>query len=169
MIIAITDASIFIDLYEIEGLLWFSTLGFEVHTTNLVLDELSDAQLAIVRPMVDVVQELTFLDLETLHTTDFPKGLSNADRSLIWYHDRLNKGSIILFSSDRLIRKWASKREIEVHGILWILDQMVDRGYLSKSNAHILLENLMQINTWLPQTDCKDRLGLWGQSENQGA
>lgn len=161
MKVAITDASIFIDLYELGGLSWFATLHFEVHTTNLVLNELSEIQLAAVTLVVDEVHELTFADLGTLQIADFPKGLSTADRSLIWYHDKLGMDAVVLFSSDNLIRKWATKRNIEVHGMLWILDEMVAQVHLTSEEAYKLLEKLMQINVWLPPSACKQRLDSW--------
>lgn len=161
MKIAITDASIFIDLYELGGLAWLATLGFEIHTTNLVLNELSNDQLVAVSLVVDKVHELTFSDLTILQTGDFPKGLSNTDRSLLWCHNHPIEYAVVLFSSDNLIRKWATKKNIEVHGILWILDQMVAQAYISPHEACSLLKRLMQINAWLPQAACKERLDAW--------
>jgi hypothetical protein len=162
MKIAITDASIFIDLYELGGLGWLKTLGFEVHTTDLVLNELSGVQLAVVELVVDVIQKITFEDMATLQNLDLPKGLSTTDHSLIWYHERLGERVVILFSSDNLIRKWASKKSIEVHGIFWIFDQMVDASYLRHDEACTLLEKLMRVNAWLPQSEGKKRLEAWG-------
>jgi hypothetical protein len=162
MRIAVTDASIFIDLYELGGLGWLKTLGFEVHTTDLVLNELSGVQLAVVELVVDVIQKITFEDMAILQNPDLPKGLSTTDHSLIWYHERLGERVVILFSSDNLIRKWASKRSIEVHGIFWIFDQMVSASYLHHHEACTLLEKLMLVNAWLPQSECKNRLEAWG-------
>jgi hypothetical protein len=162
MKIAITDASIFIDLYELGGLGWLKTLGFEVHTTDLVLNELSDTQLKAVRLVVDKVAELSMMDIATLQVSDFPRGLSNADRSLIWYHERMKEKMIVLFSSDKLIRTWAIKQKIEVHGILWVLDEIVAAQHLTPQEAISQLNNLMQINAWLPLSECKKRLDVWG-------
>lgn len=161
MKIAVTDASIFIDLYELGGLSWLGALDFEVYTTNLVLNELSEAQLSAVMLVVDQIAELTMTDLETLQMARFPQGLSNADRSLVWYHENLEADLIILFSSDKLLRNWATGKRLEVHGILWILDQLVVQAQITTQEACILLKKLMQINVWLPKSECNQRLNSW--------
>jgi hypothetical protein len=46
--------------------------------------------------------------------------------------------------------------------IFWIFDQMVNSSYLHPHEACILLEKLMLVNAWLPQSECKKRLEAWG-------
>ncbi len=161
MKIAITDASIFIDLYELGCLDWLVKLEFEIHTTTLVLNELSQDQLKLVTPIVSVVQPLSFEDLETLTSLDVPRGLSDTDRSLLWYSRQLSPNPFLLLTSDNLMRKWSLNHQIEVHGIFWLFDQMVENQYLYKKEALELLMQLMRINQWLPAKECELRQKAW--------
>lgn len=48
-----------------------------------------------------------------------------------------------------------------MHGILWILDELVINQKITESMAHERLEQLMKINRRLPQQECRERLARW--------
>lgn len=162
MKIAITDANIFIDLFSLGKLDWLKMLNLEVYTTDLVLNELRPEQAASVRNWVSVVSEFTIDEVSDLGLLDLSGGLSNADKSVIWQTNQMSDPFIVL-TGDNLIRKWCTSNEIEVHGILWILDQLIDRNLLSKNEALSFLFRLMRINQWLPPKECEIRIKTWEQ------
>jgi len=43
---------------------------------------------------------------------------------------------------------------LKVHGILWVLDEFVDKQLLTRSAAIQKLTDLLQINQWLPAKAC---------------
>lgn len=161
MRIAVTDANIFIDLYEIGRLEWFALLALEVHTTSIVLTELNSEQAAAVREVVMVVRDLTVDEVADLATFDFPRGLSEPDKSMLWYAQQLPGHSLMILSGDSLMRKTCVRYKIEVHGMLWLFDRLVADGHLSSTEAHDLLLELMRSNQWLPLKECDERLRLW--------
>lgn len=67
----------------------------------------------------------------------------------------------ILLTGDYDLRNLA-KKHLEVHGFLWIMDQLVDNEVVSKKEAHECLTMLMQDpNTRLPKNECEKRLRNW--------
>ncbi len=160
MKIAITDANIFIDLFGLEQLHWLELLHLEVYTTDLVLNELLPEQAAAVRPFITLVSELTMDDIATFPALNSSPGLSETDRSVIWQTTQIT-GPFIVLTGDNLIRKWCERHYLEVHGILWIFDQLVNNQHLSKQEALIFLQRIMQINQWLPSKECEIRIKAW--------
>ena len=55
--------------------------------------------------------------------------------------------------------------KIEVHGILWVLDQFVNHEFLSPKGAIIQLNKLMMINSWLPVYEAEKLIKKWNESE----
>lgn len=165
MRIAITDANIFIDLHTLNCLDWLVSLGLEVHTTDVILSELTDEQKAAVIEVVTVVQSLSFDDLIALQNLNVSKGLSVPDQSAIWYSKVLSAPDMLILTNDNLIRKWCKTNKVEVHGIIWLFDDMIDAALLTKSQATLLLKELMKFNQWLPDKECAERLEKWSASK----
>lgn len=51
--------------------------------------------------------------------------------------------------------------KVEVHGMLWLFDGMVDADLIAKREAILLLQELMKSNGWLPYNECVERLERW--------
>lgn len=45
--------------------------------------------------------------------------------------------------------------------MLWLFDGMVDADLIAKSEAILLLQELMKFNGWLPYNECVERLERW--------
>ena len=52
----------------------------------------------------------------------------------------------MILSSDKTVRHNAKIRSIEYHGMLWILDKLVEHSLLSKENAISCLKHMMEHN-----------------------
>lgn len=165
MKVAITDANIFIDLHDLGCLSWFELLGLEVYTTSLVLNELGVVQRMAVQKIVGVVTELTMDEVDSLALLPLPAGLSEADKSVIWQTQQLKNTPLLILSGDNLMRNWCLKNQLEVHGILWMFDQLILQTKINHATARHLLTQLMRINQWLPSKACIERLEKWGESD----
>jgi predicted nucleic acid-binding protein len=80
------------------------------------------------------------------------------DCSVIFLAIKLNA---MLLSGDKPLRKAGRARAIEVHGTLWILDQLVERGLLSPGIAANKLEYLRSLDRFFPDAECQSRLIRW--------
>jgi len=163
MAIAVNDANIFIDLIEIDLIDTFFELKLDLHTTDLVLNELDYEQQQIIkkhitkkRLKVKVLNEEELLELKDKEITS--NKLSKQDISVYAYAKEL--GAIIL-TSDRRLRTEAKNKGFEVHGILWVFETMMAEKLLKPKKAIEKLTELMKINTWLPMDECHKRTEKW--------
>lgn len=156
--VAITDANIFIDLFYLDLVEAFFTIDFSIWTTEEVMLELrKDQQDILVRFKVDSKLGISSIQYST-KDLDFNKGFSKADVSIL----RLGtQNDAIVLSGERKMKKWCEKRNIEIHGILWIFDQLIVNRSIKKSTAIEKLKLLLIYNDWLPKTICFEKLDEW--------
>lgn len=159
MKLAVTDANIFIDLFHIELVDGFFALEIEVYTTLEVIDELDDDQ------KVELIHQkrLKILEVDDIHEVErfgkeLSSGLSFADLS-VFYHANILKTGIL--TGDSLLRKQAKNLGFDVHGVLWILNKMVDEEIEPAKTAIEKLMTLMSYNKRLPTKECQKLLNGW--------
>ncbi len=162
--IAINDANLFIDLCEVQLIPAFFGLSLVFHTTQLILSELEDEQMLQLRPYVKsgalCVRHLSQEEIENLDTlSPHSRKLSRQDLSLYFYAQEI--GDCMILTSDNRLRKEAQRQGFEVHGILWVLEQMVDQQLLPPKEVASALQNLMLVNAWLPAKECRETLEKW--------
>ncbi len=162
--IAINDANLFIDLFEINLIESFFLLNLEFHTTSLILAELDSDQQTNIQKFVETgklkIREISISEIETFK--DLPvqtKKLSINDLSLYFYALELKECMIL--TGDNKLRKEAEKIGYEVHGILWVFEEMVNNSILKKQLAVQKLEEIMKVNLWLPAKECEKLIEVW--------
>lgn len=163
--IAITDANVFIDLIEIDTLHLLFELPYKIHTTTFVIDELIDIQKEQVDKYINnnLLNVRGFDSAQVDHlqqvATHYRK-LSETDVSVLVYAREING---TLLTSDNPLRKAAQKMNLNVHGMLWLLDEWVNHGLLSPTKATTHLIYLMSVNMRLPTAECVQLLGKWAK------
>lgn len=170
MRIAVKDANVFIDLESMGILdLWFQ-LGHETMTSNYVVIELEDGghanalasiRAGQVREEVISGKEMAG-DFGDLLSELEESGLSVTDVSVLFLAMR---EKAVLLSGDKQLRKQARLRTIEVHGTLWMMDQLVAAGILVGAVAADRLEALLartgKERRYLPAGECEARIQGW--------
>lgn len=145
--IAVTDANIFIDLHDVGLTILFFNLDIEIHTTSAVLFELYPEQREILEAYQSVgklaVHNLQEQDYLEIYEANYPKSLSQTDRSVLHISNKLNA---CVLSSDKTIRNYAKNNGIEYHGMIWIFDKLVESSELTKIEAAIKLKLLVDLN-----------------------
>lgn len=164
MKIAINDANILIDCCDIGLIPALIQLDFELHTTDFVMNEIqNEQQLEILIEMISIkkliVNEFDSISLQQIieQSQQFPK-LSIQDCSVLYLAEAKNA---ILLTGDGALRRTAHRNDVEVHGMLWVLDKMITQNILTQKIAFQKLMDLMEINPRLPQKLCEERLKLW--------
>jgi len=71
------------------------------------------------------------------------------------------KNSCSLITGDAGLRKTAQSESVEVHGLLWLLDLMVEENALDPLAAANALELLMGKKRWLPKAESEKRIKTW--------
>ena len=162
MRIAITDANVFIDLFEINWLPHLFSLRLEIVTTIEVFNELSPLQ----QQSFSQWQRTGQLRLVEVLLSEHPyvqqisdsRRLSFSDRTVLYIAIR---DKLMILTGDNMIRKNAQKLGLEVHGMLWIFDKLIEYQTVKPFEAIDALQALLRVNDWLPIDECLKRMELW--------
>jgi len=162
--IAVNDANLFIDLWELKLTAIFFCLPLEFHTTQLILNELETDQLAQLTIFIESndlkARYLTREEIDGLDSISVnSRKLSREDLSVYFYAKELN--DCMILTGDNRLRKEAQRQGFEVHGILWVFEQIVENGLLNTKIAAEKLQELMSINLWLPVSECEKMIEKW--------
>lgn len=165
--IAVTDACIFIDLYDLGLVAVFFKLEIEIHTTSSVYFELYSEQQQVLKAYQSVdrliIHNLQEEDFLQIHSEPYPKSLSETDKSVIHLANKLNA---CVLSSDKTVRNCAKNKDIEYHGMIWIFDKLVESGTLTRKKAASKLKELVATNFIFQNNqplvaEIEKRLSLW--------
>lgn len=164
MRVVINDANIFIDLVHLEMLPVFSKLNFDMYTTDFILEELNSAQRVLVNKLIEseelvVIETNEFEDYSGIsNLLEHTNGLSFEDCS-VWYYSKKMNGTLL--TGDAKLRKQAEKDEVEVRGIIFIFDEIVEQNLLIPEEAALKLTQLKQLNARLPKKEIDRRILNW--------
>jgi rRNA-processing protein FCF1 len=165
MAIFINDTNILIDLAELDLLKEFSKIDAELCTGDLIIDELKNAsQKEMIDKLVDTgILKVLSLGAEELFEkvapmVDDTTGLSLEDCS-VWYLAQKHKG--ILLSGDGRLRKQATKEGIDVKGIIYVFDELVNQSIITEQKGAEKLLQLKDYNPRLPQKELDSRIKKW--------
>jgi rRNA maturation endonuclease Nob1 len=167
MIIAVTDACVFIEIHDLGLTEHFFALPCEMHTTVDVVNEVLDEQAQI----LFAFQQCSKLKIHSIEEwerrevlcTSFPKALSENDKTVLYLAGKLNA---IVLSSDKAVRNYAKKQGLDYHGIVWVVDQMVECLILNPREAATKMERLLMKNLFYQNNlelilEMKKRIRLW--------
>lgn len=166
MKIAITDINIFIDLLEVDLLNFIFDIGYEIHTTLEVINELLEFNsnvIEIISVYTDKktlhIKEFTSDEIDSIITLNLYKGLSFQDISLFYYATQ--KENFEVFTNDKLLSKTCLQQGIPIHGTLWILDKFNELQKITPIPLAQVLKKLMLRKDRFPIEECKKRLAIW--------
>lgn len=167
--IVVSDTNIFIDLISVDLLDGFFSLPWEIHTTDMIIQELiqSDQHEAIEhfreRGRLKVKsfdgKEIAQLARMKLERSSFNASIQDCS---VW---KLAKDlECALLTGDNKLRKVVQKDGIEVHGILHLFDKMLKHNILNHETVISKLQRLYSINSRLPQEEIVKRISLWEEA-----
>lgn len=124
-----------------------------------------------------VIDELTFPDPEGLRQRGLvSEGLSEAEVAALFglmaEHNNSSLAdvscyllaktkSLPLLTGGGRLRKQAQRDGLQVHGALWLLDQLIEHGVLMPPAAAVALQTMRDAGARLPEGECARRLSLW--------
>ena len=154
----ISDANIFIDLDKIDLLDTCNQLSYKIITTDFVYNELYSQQKETLDKLN--IEQLTFeaeemIDFYTKYSQLGNVGISPEDYSLIY---KAKKENCSILTGDRALRNYIIKEHIQVFGIFFILDSILEQNLISEEEWKIKLKTLQTINQRLPKKKKKKRL-----------
>jgi predicted nucleic acid-binding protein len=162
MKIAVNDANILFDLIDLGLIHYLFQLEYTFYTTDIVVDEFkNEYQKSIIQDFISN-SKLSILSIDDINKIysekqKYPR-LSIQDCSVLITAKEQNA---LILTGDNHLRKTANTYQIEVHGILWIFDELIDKGFISFKLAYIKLTELLSFNKRLPINECNLRLKKW--------
>ena len=82
-----------------------------------------------------------------------------SDCSCLYLCQKLN--AEILLTGDKKLRSTASEYHITVHGIIWILENLINHEIILPAEGAMKLEDLLEINPRLPESECRRWIKFW--------
>lgn len=164
MKVAITDVSVLFDLFNVGVLPEFFGLDIEIYTTDFIYNEiLQSAEKIEFEPFVRSGQLKIIVVDDAEQETISTMVLTYANRSIAdktALYKALQMRCILLTCDDKLKRE-ANKRDLEVHGSIWVIDQLVEYDRINKKRAIEVIETLKTTNAWLPVEELNERLNKY--------
>jgi len=153
----VSDANIFIDLERIGLLIEFSKLDIKISTSDFVFNELNEKQQILVKSLSIEIYTLPADELMKFFTEYQALGqvkISHQDYSIYYF---AKKYEAYLLSNDKALRKFSNHNSVNVKGIFYILDLIIEQSELSKDDLHTSISLLLN-NSWLPKNEIDLRL-----------
>ena len=164
IILAVNDATLLMDLFELDLIEQFFELPVKFHVTQLVIQQLEEHQILGLKKFVEIkrlmVRHLTLTEIGSLNANQpDTMGLTQEDLS-IYFHAKELPTCMILTADNRL-KKEAKRQGFEVQGILWVFEKLVETKILSSEIAILKLDILMQLNAGITDNDCNEIKKRW--------
>lgn len=157
--IYISDTNIWIDFRNAGLLESLFSLPFKLCCTDFVLVELEDFDVNAMRELGLLVLAIDEMAMGRLgELIDEHNNSSLADVSCYYLAKEHNYP---LLTGDGQLRKQALRDGLTVHGALWLLDQLIEEGVISKPKAHAALTFMLKAKARLPKAECEHRLDTW--------
>ena len=155
----ISDTNIWIDLRHAGLLDALFDLPLTLCCTDFVLSELQDFDHARMLERGLVVETLD----EQATAALFPLMQAHNNSSLadVSCYQLAKQTGRPLLTGDGRLRKQAMADGLQVHGVLWLLDQMVANQIIERKNAAKGLQSMMNSGARLPEADSQKRLAIW--------
>lgn len=140
-------------------------LEYEIHTVDFVAAEIINSEQKEVFNQMVASGKIKVDNFTSKEVSEIVEEYSAVSRNLsipdcsVCYYAR--KNNVRMLTGDRRLRKYAEQQSIEVHGILFLFDEMVANSVISPIDATTKLEELMALNSRLPQTAIRERIDKW--------
>lgn len=165
--VVVSDTNIFIDLISVGLLDEFFHLPLEIHTTDLIVHELKDnMQQSLVQTYITSNQlHIKKYDGKELINLAIMKNRVSKDCNAtiqdcsVWLYADENGYSLL--TGDAKLRRAAEKSGVDVHGILYIFDKLVEHGVIDYVIAKGKIVMLSQVNNRLPIKEIQKRISAW--------
>lgn len=155
----ISDTNIWIDFHNSGLLDALFSLPFQICSTDFVLAELQDFDPKTLQTrglQVHKLDEQATEQLVTLMESHNNSSLADVSCYLLAQQTRHP-----LLTGDGRLRKQAEKDGLQVHGVLWLLDQVVMHQIVMPSIAAHGLQTMIDRGARLPANECQARLRVW--------
>lgn len=155
----IIDTNVLIDLHRGEILRQFFALPYSFSAPDVIIEELEDPDGSL---LLDYGLQRGELSgervLEVYELSGYHRNIALNDLFALVLAASMG---VTLMTGDNRLRTLAAKHNVQVHGTLWVLDEMVAKNKLKPVEAHRALTKMLEHGSRLPLAECQARLRLW--------
>jgi predicted nucleic acid-binding protein len=155
----VSDTNIWIDFRNGGLLNELFTLPFTICCTDFVFSELGGTEQGILRDKGLIVESLDSTAVGRL--MDLMAAHNNSSLADVSCYLLAQDSGLPLLTGDRRLRKQAELDGLQVHGVLWLLDQLVVHQVISPARAAEGLQHMRDAGARFPAAECQDRLARW--------
>ena len=155
----IIDTNVLIDLHTGSILNSLFALQYVFIAPDVIVAELQDPPGSDLLPLG--LQSAEFSGKQVLEVMSLAEHHPNIAINDLFALVLAKSRGLILLTGDRRLRDLATKHDVDVHGTLWILDEMVKTGVLKPAEAGRALHTMLDHGCRLPQAECVERLKVW--------
>ena len=165
MKVVVEDVNVLLDLVNGEILGHWLGIGFEHISTHLVWREVADtAHFNSIQSFVDSgliqLRDIAPHEWGDLAAYSREHGASMAEAS-VWFIAKSER-AVLLTGNSR--HPGLRQSEIEIRGVLWVFDQLIEQRRVSTSNAAFALEKMLKNGALMPRQECQTRIAAWRAS-----
>lgn len=103
-----------------------------------------------------IVFDFSEEEIEAIQNFTSAKDLKRfTDKSVVWKAVQLN---CPMLTGDQRMKEVGERLNIEVHGSIWIIEELLTKTLISKEKAIHLLEQLLLTNNRLPKHEIENRI-----------
>lgn len=157
--VMVSDTNIWIDLEHGGILEQVFALPYHFVTTDFVWDELHQPSGASVVALGLEIEELDSDVIERLF--ELKRELNNSSLADVSCYYLAVARNWVLLTGDGAVRKAGLAKDIEVHGVLWLMDCLFDLQLVDGQTLCNALEAMLEGGARLPRDKCDIRLEAW--------
>lgn len=161
--ILVSDTNLWIDLHRAGLTQLVFGLPFEFIATEFVLRELDTPNGSELQALG--LQTVLLEGSELLTLYDLKQSLNNSSLADVSSYYVAKREGWTLVTGDGAVRKAAQENDVDVRGVLWVLDELYDSEIASGAILACALETMLQAKARLPKVECRKRISHWRQSK----
>jgi hypothetical protein len=159
--VLVTDTNIWIDLENGGVLVEVFRLPYQFIIPDFAIPELMRPRWETLKALGLEAHELIAEQLsELLQLRQIYRNLSIIDLAAFLLARMLDA---TLLTGDWRLIELANVNGLSVHGVLWLLDEMVHFQALTRVQAATALRRMLEQGARLPAEECKNRLSSWSE------
>jgi hypothetical protein len=160
-LVLVTDTNIWIDLDHGGLLELMFQLPYQICTADFARVEIRSVDIAILERYGLIFQELgKELIAELFRLRQHKAAMAIADLAAFLL---AREQGAVLVTGDRNLVRFAIDAGVDVHGLLWLMDEMIRLGVLEPGKGADSLKIILEYGARLPAEECIQRIRVWSK------
>lgn len=162
----VVDANVLIDLRSGGIVTEFFRLPLRASVPDVILAEMLDGRQVDFLEQGLIEHEFSGKQVKEVHQLRSVQRNISVNDMFAFVLARDTRATLL--TGDGNLRRFARQQMVNVHGMLWVLDELVRLNVIIKPAAAIALEKMLRDGARLPREECESRLIRWRSIRTSG-